>query len=134
MNINTLTKDVKLELLYRLKQIVNTRSSRRPAWFVDSFGLCSNFDLMCDKYFHNWVCGYNPFNRLFIQYIETWPKYSGDKIYYIPASPSKHQHQAATAAMAYDWYDNQYDRRIPYCRLRHELLDHVIACVEAETA
>ena len=123
-------KQQKLELLNKLKQTTHTRPDRRPRWFTSGFGLCTNFDQMC----YNGgikVPNNNPFKQLFIQHIKTWPHYTGSKDYFIPAVPSK-AWPRATAELMYDWQANQYDRRSPYCKLRYELLDHIIRCVEAE--
>ena len=130
-----LTKDQKLELLRSLKRVINTRADRRPRWFQPAYGLCTNFEILCTR--HPATAGqqdrHNPLKRFFIQHIKTWPHFSGDENFYVPVVPSK-RWPKATAETMYHWQANQYDRRSPYCRLRHDLLDHVIACVEAEDA
>lgn len=130
-----LSKTQKLELLRTLRQVIHTRTDRRPDWFTAEFGLCTNFDMLCDKHpsAKDLANQDNPFKKLFFEHVKTWPHFSGDKVYYIPAVPSK-QWPNATAELMYGWQQNQYDRRSPYCRLRLDLLDHVIACVEAEDA
>lgn len=128
-----LTKDQKLELLRSLKRVINTRADRRPHWFTSGFGLCTNFEMLCDRHpsAKELAERSNPFKKLFFQHVKTWPHYSGDKDFYVPATPSK-QWPNANAESMYNWQADQFDRRSPYCRLRHDLLDHVIACVEAE--
>ena len=124
-------KQQKLELLNKLKQTIHTRPDRRPRWFSAGHGLCTNFAQMYDHSSTKLPAMLNPFKQLFIKYVKTWPHYTGKKDYFIPAVPSK-AWPHATAELMYDWQPNQYDRRSPYCKLRYDLLDHVIRCVEAE--
>lgn len=135
MAATKLTKDQKLELLRSLKRVINTRADRRPCWFAPDYGLCMNFEILCGRHpdAKDLADRINPFKKLFFPHVKTWPHYSGDKDFYVPATPSK-QWPNANAESMYGWTSNMYDRRSPYCRLRHDLLDHVIACVEAEGA
>lgn len=131
-----MNKQQKLDLLYKLKRVINMRADRRPDWFRMSYGLCANFENMC--YFSDieplpvrvrWPNG-NPFKQLFIKYVKTWPHYSGNNTFFIPAVSKVWP--GPTAESMYHNTNNLYDRRSPYCKLRHDLLDHIIRCVEAE--
>lgn len=133
MAATKLTKAQKLELLLALKKVINTRPDRRPRWFTAEYGLCTNFEILCchNPNASDLADRGNPFKKLFFEHVKTWPRYSGDKDYYIPAAPSK-QWPNANAESMYNWTSNMYDRRVPYCQLRHDLLDHIIKCVENE--
>lgn len=138
-----ITKQNKLVLLHELRRIIHTRPDRRPAWFRPDYGLCSNFELMCrDRPEFELMCRDRPeckdvevwyalFRNLFSQHIFTWPHYSGNTSYYIPAIRTRRQQHSHPEAEYASW-KNLYDRRSPYCRLRYDLLDYVIECVDNE--
>lgn len=131
MAVTKLTKEQKLELLLILKKAINTRADRRPHWFSAEYGICVNFETLCSRSpkAKGLADRGDPFKKLFFKYVKTWPHYSGDKHYYIPAASSVPR-TTATAESTYNWTSNMYDRRVPYCKLRHDLLDHIIRCVE----
>ena len=133
MAATKLTKAQKLELLLALKKVINTRADRRPRWFNAEYGLCTNFEILCchNPNAKDLVDHHDPFKKLFFEHVKTWPHYSGDRDFYVPAVPSDRWPGECAKSM-YRASPNMYDRRVSYCKLRHDLLDHVIKCVENE--
>lgn len=108
-----------------------TRPSRRPSWFEPLNGMCCNFDdlLMSEKVSLPEELLRIPVIRAALQ---TWPHYIGTTMYCIPDPSNVSRDAFAAAHDIYHAIGNMYDRRKAYCRLRYDLLDHLIAHVEGQ--
>lgn len=111
-------KQPKIELLKKLRKIIHTRPDRRPKWFDAQYGLCSNIEQLAGRS----GFGYRSLKALFGKDVfNSWPLYSGDNDFPIPAT------SGCSPTDQYFNQMNQFDRRSPYCKMRYELLDHLIA-------
>ena len=116
-------KSVKLAILTEVRNIINTRADRRPGWFNPAVGLCYHIEMVADRLGYP-VLGISGVTG--VKAIKSWPHYSGDIDFPVPATT------AGSPSSQYFYRQTQYDRRSPYCRLRYDLLDYVIECVDNE--
>ena len=117
----TYTLDEMLELQCGMQ----LRSSRRPHWFWKNSGICGNLiEIRTNTVVRvKNLTHFRPLNH----YFKTWEHFSGDLEFPVPGLT-----EGANAEDKYFSVANLYDRRDPYCKLRYDLVDHIIKQMRAE--
>lgn len=119
-----------LEGLLEVKRVMHMRPSRRPQWFDSGVGICNNLLNLMDPELHHTHKAERVLRDIFC----SWEHYSGRLAFPIPsqqdvrgvAAPTAYRRGAASIAY-FNHEHNQYDRRSPYCKLRYQLIDYLIA-------
>lgn len=93
--------------------------------YSKSAGICYNLNVNA-----GWDTGDDSQGSLIVKhYARSWSKYSGESLYPVPDHLGLSALIAYTNHVAYMW-----DKDHPYGKMRWELLDHIIVCIEKELA
>ena len=121
---------ITLNEVLELKRIMQLPSSRRPEWFYKGTGIChklSNIQYYITRPDINVNTSNFHLQRILEKHFKTWKHFSGDLGYPIPSLS-----ECLDAEDKYCSVKNLYDRRNPYCKLRYDLVDHIIKQMKAE--
>lgn len=111
--------------------------------FVPASGICANLEFTVESVFA--AHGYNPYVRerwhavyqWLEQGFESWPNFSGDHSYPVPASaaslhlPAEERQILARRAFVDAPYQDFFDDTMEYGRLRRNLVEHLITLIDA---
>ena len=121
-------KVITLNDMLELKRIMQLPSSRRPEWFYKGTGICHNLSNV-QYYITRRDVNTSKFRlqRALNKHFKTWKHFSGELFFPVPSLS-----ECLDAELKYCLVKNLYDRRDPYCRLRYDLVDHIIKQMKAE--
>ena len=122
-------KAITLNEVLELKRIMQLPSSRRPEWFYEGTGICHNLSNV-QYYITRRDVNTSKFRlqRALNKHFKTWKHFSGDLGYPIPSLS-----ECLDACHKYfSVAENLYDQCDPYCKLRYDLVDHIIDQMKAE--
>ena len=120
-----------LDEMLELRRAMAMQPSERPYWFNPATGICGNLFYLHEFISTDWVLvSRQDHHTALVGYFKTWKHFSGNQHYPIPSCtdsvPSAEYHHR------YSCYRDQYDRTDAYCKLRYDLVDHIIEQMTAE--
>jgi len=115
-----------LKEVKELKRVMNLTPRNRPTWFRKKAGICANlYELhhLNKKYFIQ----PQEANRTLLKYFKTWKHFSGNTLFPIPDT-----NREPLEAYLDTQNTGFYNKKDPYCKLRYNLVDHIIKEMENE--